>query len=132
LAQQFDLSAELAGGHGLGTPNRYSSCVLAQQPELPHRHEACDGGKVGIGDRAFILVGLDEISPLRLHLAAHLTVRYARIKVPWVDRKFIRQVAGAGLIEIEEYSLALPFGVCRDEVVLTVRVAMTQHAAQFT
>jgi hypothetical protein len=48
LTQQFDLSVELARRHGLGTPNRHSSCELAQQPELPHGHEACDCSKVGI------------------------------------------------------------------------------------
>jgi hypothetical protein len=44
----FDLPVELARRHGLGTPNRHASCELAQQPELPHGHEACDGSKVGI------------------------------------------------------------------------------------
>ncbi len=94
--------------------------------------KAGNGDKVGIGDRASIPVGGNKSFPLPLHLAAHLTVRQARIKVPWVDRKLIRQVARACLNEIEEYCLAVPFSVGRDEVVLTVCVPMTQHAAQFT
>src|SRR6185436_2110936 len=98
--------------------------IFTHQPEVSYRHEQMQCIEVGGGDRANGAVAVDEGVPHRHPLAWKEDIS------PQIDRKVVRQVAGAAVVEIEEDGLSRTEDFCCDARVAAVTIAVAVRPAQ--